>query len=801
MRFLIFFLLFPTLTQAVKLNGIVTDTNQVPLPFATLYIEGTTQGTTTNSVGIYSFEVPPGDHTIIFQYVGYKTVKKEVSTQEDDITMDVVMESELVELQEVIVNASENPADLVIREAIKKRKFYLEQVQSFACDVYIKGLQTLERRPDKIFGITVPIDTGIVYLSESVSEYSFERPDKIKEKMISSKVSGYNSAFSFNQASEMTVNLYQNLLQYEGLTQRGIVSPIANNAFLFYNYDLVGTKFENGKLINKIEVIPKRANDPVCSGYLYIMEDSWRIHSADLLLTKSNQIEFVDSLRISQVFAPVTEDVWMILSQKFLFDLKVFGFEGRGNFVGVYSNYEVEPALDRKHFNNEVLSIDEESNKRDSLYWKSIRPIPLTALERGDYKIKDSLGVIRESKDYKDSTDRKSNKLTAGNIFVSGYNRRNSNKERFFHVDPITEIIQYNTIEGLVGKVTLNYRKNLDRERLYRIRPTIRYGFGNERWNAKLNLQYHYNRKKFSSVQMTFGRFVAQFNEGAISPLINAFETLVRGRNHLKLYGKNFWEGQYRTELTNGIMLTSNLSYEDRKELVNTSDYSFRNENKRVFTPNRPDNLNVSSTAFPNHQALKLSVQLRFILDQKYISRPHRKIIYKTKLPVVFVNFTKGLDILGSDVNYNQLRFWVNDKWDLGLVGKSQAQIEVGSFFGDDELQFPDFLHFDGNRTYFAQYNISRFQLLDYYLFSTNDRYFSAHLEHHFNGFLFNKIPVLRKLKLQGVASLHYLKIPQLDSYLELGLGIEHIFKVVRVDFFTSVLDVKRSGVRVGIGF
>ena len=125
------------------------------------------------------------------------------------------------------------------------------------------------------------------------------------------------------------------------------------------------------------------------------------------------------------------------------------------------------------------------------------------------------------------------------------------------------------------------------------------------------------------------------------------------------------------------------------------------------------------------------------IFDQKYISRPHRKIIYESKLPVIFVRLTHGLDLLGSDVDYNELKFWVNDKWDLGLVGKSQVQLETGYFFGKDELRFPDYMHFDGNRTYFAQYNINRFQLLDYYLFSTNDKYFAGHLEHHFNGFLF----------------------------------------------------------------
>ena len=444
-RAAIFFLLLPTIVQASKITGLVTDQNGHGLPFATLYIEGTTTGTTTNSQGNFSLEVPTGDHTIVFQYLGYKTVRKPVSVGQQDVLLNIQLLPETVELKEIVINASEDPADRVIREAIKKRKYYLNQVNSYSCDVYIKGLQTLQRRPDKIFGITVTIDTGIVYLSESVSKFNFERPDKIKETMISSKVSGYNSAFSFNQASEMRVNLYENLLQYKGLTQRGIVSPIANNAFLFYDYELVGTKIEKGELINKIKVIPKRVNDPVFSGYVYIMEDSWRIHSTDLLLTRSNQIEFVDSLWISQVFAPVQDDIWMPLSQKFQFDLNVFGFEGRGSFVGVYSNYEVEPAREKRYFNNEVLTIQEGSNKRDSGYWKAIRPIPLTALERSDYKIKDSLEVIRESRPYKDSVDRKTNKITGGNIFVSGYTYRNTFKKRFYHLDPITEIfpIQY----------------------------------------------------------------------------------------------------------------------------------------------------------------------------------------------------------------------------------------------------------------------------------------------------------------------------------------------------------------------
>ncbi|MDA0195056.1 MAG: DUF5686 family protein [Bacteroidetes bacterium] len=791
----------PFLSQASKLHGRVVDTDSMGLPFATLYIEGTTNGTTTNSQGYYSMELASRDYTIVFQYVGYKSIREKVSIGENDLILNVTLEFEVVELDEIIVTAGENPADRIVRETINKRKFYLEQVDSYSCDVYIKGLQTLDKRPDKIFGIPVTIDTGIVYLSESVSKFSFQKPDKIKETMISSKVSGYNNAFSFNQASEMMVNIYDNLQQYEGLTQRGIVSPIANNAFMFYDYELEGTKMEGSYLINKIKVIPKRPNDPVISGFIYIMEDSWRIHSIDILLTKANQIEFVDSLRIQQVFAPVTDDVWMLLSQKFIFELKVFGFEGKGNFVGVYSNYEVEPVREKKYFTNEILAINEEANTRDSIYWKAIRPIPLTTLERRDYTVKDSLQVIRESKDYKDSVDRKGNKLSVGNLLVSGYTHRSSFQKKSFRIDPITQALQYNTVEGLVLNFDAGFRKDLSRERRYEIKPAIRYGFGNDRFNTKLNLEYQYNRKRFSSIETTFGRFVEQLNPGAISPLINTFETLIIGKNYMKLYARDFWEGRYRSELENGIMMTAKVEYSQRTDLVNTDDYSFRKKEKRDFTNNNPLNLAVTDTSFPKHQALKTSLGFRFIFNQKYISRPDRKIIYGSKLPILNVEFIKGYDLFGSDVSFNELRFWANDKWDLGLVGKSEIQAEAGFFFGNDEMAFPDFEHFDGNRTEFAQFDINNFQLLDYYLYSTNDKYFTGHFEHHFNGFVFNKIPLIRKLKMQSVASMHYLKIPGIAGYMELGFGLEHIFKVVRVDFVTSILDVKRSGVRIGIGF
>ena len=139
----------------------------------------------------------------------------------------------------------------------------------------------------------------------------------------------------------------------------------------------------------------------------------------------------------------------------------------------------------------------------------------------------------------------------------------------------------------------------------------------------------------------------------------------------------------------------------------------------------------------------------------------------------------------------------------MGLLGKGQYLLEWGHFTHTDSLSFIDYQHFNGNQTFFAGFEMENFYLLDYYLYSTNDTYFQGHYEHHFNGFIFNKIPLMRKLKLQAVAGIHYLHTDTANNYWELGFGVEHIFKILRVDFYTSFLDGKSqdNGFKIGLGF
>ncbi|MEL7118746.1 MAG: DUF5686 family protein [Bacteroidota bacterium] len=220
---------------SAQLSGTITDTNGEPLPFASIYVKGSTKGTTSNVEGVYTINLEPGTYQMVYQYVGYKQKVITVDINTEAITKNVQLESESVKLSTVEVKAdSEDPAYRVIREAIKKRKYYLNQIEQYTCEVYVKGNIKFLDAPEKILGYEVgdidgTLDSnrqGIVYLSESQAKLAYKNPGKFKEEMLYTKVSGNDNGFGFNRASEMDFNLYENY----SLFSRQIISPIASNA-------------------------------------------------------------------------------------------------------------------------------------------------------------------------------------------------------------------------------------------------------------------------------------------------------------------------------------------------------------------------------------------------------------------------------------------------------------------------------------------------------------------------------------------------------------------------------------------
>jgi len=276
---LVFFILNVFTVSGQKVEGTVKDADGNPLPFASVLVKGTPMGVTANNQGEYSISLAPGKYTLVCYYVGYTSQEKTVSLTVADQKINFVLTVQKLTLKEVIIKGNgEDPAYEIIRQAIKKRPFYENQVKAFEAQVYIKGLIRLKSLPNKIFGQKIPeedrtdmgIDSsgkGIIYLSESVEKISAEEPDKFKLEVISSRVSGSNG-FGFD--FPVFIDFYKNNVNVfaSQLNPRGFISPIADGALNYYKYKFLGSFFEDGNEVNVITVTPKRNYEPLFSGII-----------------------------------------------------------------------------------------------------------------------------------------------------------------------------------------------------------------------------------------------------------------------------------------------------------------------------------------------------------------------------------------------------------------------------------------------------------------------------------------------------------------------------------------------------
>jgi hypothetical protein len=798
---LIIFLLSTTIlfAQQSGVSGAITDEAGRPVPFASIHIKNTTRGTSANSEGKYTLQLVPGQYELLYKAIGYKQESRTQIIKGAEV-INIQLKTETYELKNVTIRAgAEDPAYAIIRKAIKKRKTYQNEVNAYTCEVYIKGLQKLLEAPKRFLGRNIDqaarengLDsnrTGIVYLSESESKYSFKRPNDEHEEMLSSKVSGSNRAFSFNRASDFKVNFYDNIQNWQGLSNRPFISPIADNALFYYNYKYMGFTVENGETIDKIKVTSKRAYDPTYDGYVYIIEDSWRLHSVDLTMSKRSNIYLLDSLKINQQFLPVSQKAWMPSTVKFEFTGGLLGFKFGGYFIGIFKNYDLEPTFARQTF-NEVMRITRDVNKKDSAYWQNSRPIPLTDEEITDYTKKETLAKKRESKTYLDSLDNVHNKFKLSSLILgSGVNVRNRYDRTYYSFSSLRQALLFNTVEGFAFDYGFNYRKLIDSvdNRFLNLGAKVRYGFANQKFHGSVN-------GSVSSRDMSFGwaagsDVLDMNNRSPITTFWNTTHSLLTRQNFEKLYDKQFINLNLNKRLAGTWTAGISAEYANRKWLPNASSFSIFKPKDREYTSNNPLLPDQDVPLFPENQSFKVTVRTSYDFSNKYSTYPNGRRYEPSKYPRVDLSFTHGFkNIFGSDVDYSLVAADVTKKdIPLGIFGSTSFYIGAGKFINANQLYFIDYRHFAGNQIAFAKGGLEKFLLLDYYDYSAPDQYFEGHVEQNFSGFFLNKIPLIRKLKLQEIVDLNFLATPKLPKYTELGLGVQYLgFRIMYAKSFNS---------------
>ena len=813
--------LFFSISNFAQIKGTITDEKGNPLPFVSVFEENTYTGTTSNEQGKYQLNVKEtGKNRIIFQYLGFKTQKLSVSSDSKTIVLDVKMLEESFTLNEVVIDPKNNPANAIIKSAIANKKENSEKTSRYTADFYSKGMFKVKDLPKKILGQKVDLGddmssnldstgTGILYLSETVSKVSFEKPNKLKEKIIASRISGNNKGYSYNTATLSYYDFYDNTLDFDVK----LISPIADNAFNYYKYKLEGTFFDaNNHEINKIKVIPKRDKEPVFEGYIYIVDDSFAIYAVDLDIKGYRmKNEFTEVMTLKQSFNYNADSkIWTKNAQTLSFKAGIFGTKFSGQFNYVYSNYEFPEAFEKKTFGNEIVAFEANANKKDNAFWNEIRPIPLTIEESADYTKKDSLLTIRKTQKYTDSVDAKNNKFKVLDI-LTGYDYKNTFKKYSFSYDGLLNItsLSFNTVQGFNLDSGLSF-KTWDEEKgkSTSIKTTFNYGFSDERFRVIGQFSHKFNNINYATIGISGGTKTAQFNSAEpISKFVNSISSLFFKDNYMKLYNLEFAEINYAQGIANGLNLNAKLAYEQRKPLFNTTDYSFFKKDD-IYSSNNPLAPNDFETpGFDQHHLFKAAITARINFGNKYISRPDGRYNFKDdKYPTLFLAFEKAF--AGSEKKYEFERIGASVQYDLSLQNKGLLgmNFRAGKFFNAENISFIDYRHFNGNQTHIGTSGryLNVFNLMPYYANSTNDSYFENHLEYNDTGFIMNKIPLLNLLKSTMNLGFHSLAIPDRKPYSEFTIGLDNLgfgkFKLFRVDYVHSYQGgIQQNGVVFGL--
>ncbi|MBI5219824.1 MAG: carboxypeptidase-like regulatory domain-containing protein [Bacteroidia bacterium] len=329
-RIVILFVFLTSFAFAVKgqaLSGTTRDDKGEPLPYVTVYVKEAKFGTSSNKDGKYFLTLNEGKYTIIFQCLGYATVEKQFTVLKGLNTLNINLSVKPYLIPTVNVSSSaEDKAYAIMRKAIGMAPYYKNQVQEFTSEVYMKGSVKINKLSWAVkFATRKEKDApkeGSLYMQESLNNIHFTAPDTYDQnvKMIRSNFpsddSGGDDAMGFINAS-----LYQPKIG-------DIILPLAPYAFNYYKFRYAGFAKEGDRIVNKIRVIPKRKSKQLVEGYIYIADNYWNIHSADLTAET-----MIGTIQVKQTFGEVEKNVWLPVTYNFDIKGKFLGNEGAVNYV------------------------------------------------------------------------------------------------------------------------------------------------------------------------------------------------------------------------------------------------------------------------------------------------------------------------------------------------------------------------------------------------------------------------------------------------------------------------------------
>jgi hypothetical protein len=849
------------LSQGIR--GEIQDQNGDPVPYAAIYIKQLTRGTTCNALGKFSLPLPPGHYTIYFRSLGYTEVSREITVGDEYIELLIKLPPQTYMIPEVRISASgEDPAYWIMRKAIGLASYHLHEVSSYSAEIYIKGTAYFDRIPraiaQRIEVGDIRVRENQVYMLESLNQVKYTAPDKYEMKVIASQntLPGYTQ--NVNPMDYINASLYQEQIQT-------IVSPLARNAFFYYNYRFEGSYMEGTHVINKIRVIPKRRSQQLCAGTLYIVENLWCLHSSDL---EVNTI--AGTLYLQQLYANVIMDAWLPVNHKIQADVEIAGVRGKITYVSSlkYSDVTLNPNLPEAYFtpldetagetgeekelsgeekrirellekeeltNRDVsrlsklmekeaeeegaqeegenlnqtgttFTVAEDAVKNDSVFWNRVRPIPLTPREQTRLRERDSIiGITRQVADADSLRMARRRGKPFRNLMLGKTYRAGPGRFRLTHGGLIDlDMLGYNTVDGIY--YAQDFRLHWKPDSIHTFRSHLQAGYAFHRHAPMISWgsDLLYAPMRRGKVALYLNYTSSDFNGSTgIPPVTNMAYSLLLRENYLKKYEQIDATLYNRIDLVNGLVLTTELTCGLQRPLTNHSDFSFFFTNKKEFTGNRPPGLMPDDPALESRNKLAAGVSLEFTPRYYFVVRNFRKEMQDSDWPTFSLEYRRGIPAgSGAWSDFGVISFGVDHEAGIGLLSELNWQIQAGYFLDAGSLHFSDFRHFKSNPLPVDMAGLDRaLMLMDYYEASTNEYWTRACVNLTSSYLLLKFLPWLSERLWKESVGITYLYTPAISHYLQVGYSLEEIFFLADVGVYAAFQDFAWNGFGVRLNF
>ncbi len=805
-----------------QLQGVITDSiTHEPLMYISVFYEGKGVGSVSNAKGEYKIETRKGWHEVTFSAIGYVT--KVIKITPDQKVLNVQLAPDNVVLNEVVVKPKKekysrknNPAVEFMKKVIaNKRKQDLEVNEYYQYDKYEKMKMSLnDLTPEKLEKgiykkysflkdqVEVSETTNKLILPISVQETASQtiyRKDPESKKTI---IKGMNSngIEEFFSTGDMLgtvlkdvfadINIYDDDIR---LLQQRFVSPIGSNAISFYKFYLMDTVRVDKHECVHLTFVPQNSQDFGFTGHLYVLKDStYAVKKCTMNLPKKSGVNFVNNMDIVQEYEQLPNGNWVLKDDDMVVDMSLTKSGGlQVERITKYSNYKFDPIEPRLFKLKGAVIKEADMLSKSDEYWAGVRQVPLTQKESSMDLFVNRLEQIPGFKYI----------IFGAKALIENFVETGS-KDHPSKVDigPINTIISSNYVDGtrfrLSGMTTANFHKH------WFLNGYGAYGLKDHRWKYSGTATYSFNKRDYVVWEFPKHYLSATYSYDVMSPMD---KFLFTDKDNIFLSLKTTTVDQM------SYMRDAVLTYELENPTGVGVKAMLRHRNdeptgKLEYILNDP-----AKTRIHDITTAEANITLRYAPGESFVNSKQRRIPVSLDAPIFTLSHTMGFKgVLGGEYNFNRTeasiwkRLWLPSSW-----GKVDISLKAGAEW--NVVPFPLLILPEANLSYITQRET--FSLINNMEF-LNDRFASVSLSYDMNGKLFNRIPLIKKLKWREMFRVRALwgkltdknnpfksnnpelfRFPMRDGhytsfvmdpkipYIEGSIGIYNIFKLLHVEY------------------